>query len=197
MNPTKYYMDTEFVEDGHVIDLLSIGIVSEDGREFYAQNHLADFKKAGDFVWRNVFPNLWHFDMSGRRACFPQEKVTDSGLSRTTITQCGPECPWMTPREIAEAITKFCDPETFGKPELWGYYCDFDFVAFCQLFGKMIDLPKGFPMYCRDLKQLCDSIGNPRLPTNTAEHHALHDAKWNKEVYWFLMEYVCTASNNP
>jgi hypothetical protein len=28
----KYYYDTEFIEDGRTIDLISIGIVAEDGR---------------------------------------------------------------------------------------------------------------------------------------------------------------------
>ena len=32
----RFFIDTEFVEDGKTIDLISIGIVCEDGREFYA-----------------------------------------------------------------------------------------------------------------------------------------------------------------
>ena len=51
----------------------------------------------------------------------------------------------------------------------------------------MMDLPKGFPMYCRDLKQLADSKGNPRLPKQeSTEHNALEDARWNKQAYEFL-----------
>ncbi len=41
-------------------------------------------------------------------------------------------------------------------PEFYAYYADYDWVVFCWLFGKMIDLPEGFPMYCRDLKQVLD-----------------------------------------
>lgn len=52
----------------------------------------------------------------------------------------------------------------------------------------MMDLPKGWPMYCRDIKQFCDDIGNPRLPEQgKGEHHALSDAKWNKQAYDFLL----------
>lgn len=43
-----------------------------------------------------------------------------------------------------------------AQPEFYAYYADYDWVAFCWLFGKMMNLPKGFPMYCRDLKQLLD-----------------------------------------
>ena len=36
LSAVKYFFDTEFYEDGKTIDLISIGIVAEDGREFYA-----------------------------------------------------------------------------------------------------------------------------------------------------------------
>jgi hypothetical protein len=73
------------------------------------------------------------------------------------------------------------------KPEFWGYYADYDWVVFCQLFGTMVHLPKGWPMYCRDIKQLCDSLGNPKLPAQDShEHNALNDARWNKKAYEFL-----------
>ncbi len=86
------------------------------------------------------------------------------------------------------------DIEAYGKPELWGYYSSYDHVAFCQLFGTMMDLPKGFPMYTRDIKQLCDSIGNPRLPEQgKGEHNALLDAKWNKIAWEYLRDYPIAA----
>lgn len=72
-------------------------------------------------------------------------------------------------------------------PEIWAYYADYDWVALCQLYGRMIDLPKGWPMYCRDVKQLCDSLGSPKLPEQvTQEHHALADAIWTREAWLFL-----------
>lgn len=81
------------------------------------------------------------------------------------------------------------------KPEFWGYYSDYDWVAFCQIFGTMMDLPKGWPMYCRDLKQLCVDLGDPKLPQQgTDEHNALNDARWNKKAYEFLMKKTVTES---
>ena len=80
-------------------------------------------------------------------------------------------------RHIAQQFFEFAGE----KPEFWAYYCSYDWVALCQLYGKMIQLPKGWPMYCRDVKQLCDDVGNPRLPPqDNAEHHALNDALWTK-----------------
>ena len=56
----RYFYDTEFVEDGSTIELISIGIVAEDGREYYA--HLDDYSldkaKAHEFVACNVLPYL-------------------------------------------------------------------------------------------------------------------------------------------
>jgi hypothetical protein len=47
----KYFYDTEFHEDGVTIDLLSIGIVCEDGRTFYAVNEDADWDRANANLW--------------------------------------------------------------------------------------------------------------------------------------------------
>ncbi|WP_366933340.1 3'-5' exoribonuclease [Nostoc sp. NMS7] len=80
--------------------------------------------------------------------------------------------------------------EVTEKPEIWAYYADYDWVCFCQLFGTMMDLPKGFPMYCRDIKQWCDYLENPELPKQgKGEHNALADARWNKLAWEFLDEY--------
>jgi hypothetical protein len=69
----------------------------------------------------------------------------------------------------------------------------------------MINLPKGFPMYCNDLKQILDEKQNKLIlihgdievvkiknydgyPKQENEHNALADAKWNKELHKFLNE---------
>jgi hypothetical protein len=147
----KFWFDTEFIEDGKTIDLLSIGVVSEDGRTFYAEPNEADLTKASDWVKANVIPHL------------------------SNITK---------PRaDIAKELVEFMGE----KPEIWAYYADYDWVALCQLFGTMMDLPKGWPMYCRDVKQLCDSKGNPKLPEQiSTEHHALTDAEWTRIAWQFL-----------
>lgn len=98
-----------------------------------------------------------------------------------------------------------------SKPTFYAYYADYDWVVFCWLFGRMIDLPKGFPMYCRDLKQMMDEAVEhvtgvkkesdrfdkelakvkemPTYPQNESEHSAVYDAKWNEELHKFLEDY--------
>lgn len=191
----KYFLDTEFIEDGKTIDLISIGIVAEDGREYYAINYNCDFSKANDWVKENVINQL-------PLQPLPRVYPTAKDFQASNEYKQG----WRTKGLIADEIRQFCLWRSTGftpydsynkvninnydrlEPEFWGYYADYDWVVFCQLFGKMIDLPTGFPMYCRDVKQLCDSLGNPELPEqNEDEHHALHDARWIKKAYEFLI----------
>lgn len=183
----KYFLDTEFIENGITIDLMSIGIVCEDGRTFYRQNASCVFSKASDWVWRNVFPSLKHFNMKGARECAGMPVA--GSLSNLRESKCsGKDCPWRDKYEIRNELKYFCDIEKFGKPEFWGYYADYDWVAFCQLFGTMMDLPKGFPMYCRDIKQLANSLGNPDMPKSdtNSDHNALSDAIEAKMRYEWL-----------
>ena len=51
-------------------------------------------------------------------------------------------------------VTEYVKPEGFRVP-IW---VD-DWGSFAQIFGTMMDLPKGFPMHCWDLKQLADMLG--------------------------------------
>jgi hypothetical protein len=157
-NFMRYWFDTEFIEDGKTIDLISIGIVSEDGREFYAQNTDCDHGRASDWVKGNVIAKL-----------APRKHDL------------------MTKAQIKDAVLEFVGTD---KPELWAYYADYDWVVLCQLFGTMMDLPKGWPMYCRDVKQVCDDVGNPSLPAQgKGEHHALADARWTREAWNFLQDF--------
>src|SRR5690242_17783704 len=54
----RYFYDTEFIEDGNTIELVSIGVVAEDGREFYAVSTEFDPGRAGSWVRANVLDKL-------------------------------------------------------------------------------------------------------------------------------------------
>ena len=139
----RVWFDTEFIEDGKTIELISIGAVREDGAEFYAESADCDLNRASDWVKQNVFPSL---------------RGGSARLPRLTI---------------ARHMREFAGE----KPEFWGYYAAYDWVVLCQLFGTMMDLPKGWPMFCRDIKQECNRLGNPSLPVQgKSEHNALADA---------------------
>lgn len=188
----RYWFDTEFIEDGKTIDLVSIGIVAEDGREYYAVSHEFNAYKLFDNPWlaENVAPHLpWMALPTGTALTWvTADKDTSTGL-------------WKHRDQIAQEIIAFCDPDTYGKPEVWAYYADYDWVALCQIFGRMIDLPEGWPMYCRDIKQEADRLQEWIRWFNSApdyklilpkqegdEHHALADARWNRQAWQFLQD---------
>lgn len=151
----RIFMDTEFIEDGRTIDLISIGMVREDGAELYLENIECNLTKASEWVAENVIPHLQGGDVRLWRA------------------------------GIAARIVEFVGE----KPTFIGYYADYDWVVLCQLYGTMMQLPKGWPKFCFDLKQMCESLGNPNLPEQgKGEHHALEDAKWTRDAYDFLMK---------
>jgi hypothetical protein len=54
----RYWFDTEFIEDGKTIDLVSIGIVAEDGRTYYAESSEFEAGKAHPWVTENVLSQL-------------------------------------------------------------------------------------------------------------------------------------------
>ena len=49
ISPMRYWFDTEFDERGPDIQLISIGIVAEDGRHYHVAN--ADYDKSGANEW--------------------------------------------------------------------------------------------------------------------------------------------------
>jgi len=155
----KYFIDTEFYEKPSTISLISLAIVAEDGREFYKWN--TDYnKEAEKDIW--LVENVFSFKPSD-----------DSSL-------------WMPQSEFGSSIVEFVG--TDSRPEFWGYYSDYDWVIFCWQFGRMIDLPNHFPMYCRDLIQLIDSLGELVKEQTEAEHDALADARWIRDTYNVLMK---------
>lgn len=146
----KIWFDTEFIENGKTIDLMSIGMVREDGETLYFESVQCDLSKASPWVEENVIPYLVGYPAERRREV------------------------------IAARIVEFVG----DSPEFWAYYADYDWVVLCQLYGTMMDLPEGWPMYCRDFKQYLDDRGNPRIEKQTeGQHNALSDALWLKSAH--------------
>lgn len=52
------YFDTEFIDNGKSVDPISIGVVREDGAEYYAEYREADWTQAKHWLWLNVHPYL-------------------------------------------------------------------------------------------------------------------------------------------
>jgi 3' exoribonuclease, RNase T-like len=49
-----YRLDTEFIERPYTIDLISVGLVAEDGREFYAESSEVDRTTASQWTLQSA-----------------------------------------------------------------------------------------------------------------------------------------------
>ncbi len=89
--------------------------------------------------------------------------------------------------QIASEIVDFCGRD----PEFWAYFADYDWVLLCQLYGRMIELPTTWPMFCMDVQQqwrlsplYAEGLDPP--PMGGTAHNAMHDAIWCKEFWEWL-----------
>lgn len=175
---TKYFVDTEFIENGKTIDLISIGVVSEDGRELYLQSVEFDESKASDWVKENVLPCL-----SICPCCGHKVNHEDVGKCRDK------RCPWRSRIQIKHELLSFIN-NTPDLPSFYGDYCAYDYVALCQLFGTMMDWPQGWPMYFHDLRQQAHFTNmidiSLRVPMAETEHNAISDARWIRSAWEYL-----------
>jgi len=235
----RYFIDTEFLEGTQktffgktkpTIDLISIGMVDENGREFYAISKDFNLKetwnrwqqRTGEGDRNNIEPRLYWIRENVLKSIWkdlknPVQDIEDAEYDKFNyrsmkyyIKKYG-----KTNKQIAKEVKDFCYkgcnwnyPNKENEIEFYAYFADYNWVAFCWLFGNMMNLPNGFPMYCKDLKQMLDAgymnqedkyEGMSRLdaylkdikkhkdyPIQSNEHNALDDAKWNLKLFNFL-----------
>ena len=257
---TKRFMGIPYGQTKPTIDIISVGMVSSDNREYYAVSkdfnlweawnryQLEDDNSVGVrigclppqkkvyWIRENVLKPIWaDFEYSeylSERSVLEERISKEAWVKNWASNFTKKRLKLLlnkygkTKEQIAEEVVSFVYPNLYlmekdrfkyerkinditgnEPPELYGYYSSFDHVALSWLFGKMIDLPKGFPMYTKDLKQMWDERiskmhkecpvlswedwsaeisaheGYPAKPTT---HHALLDAKWNMELHRFI-----------
>lgn len=245
----KYFYDTEFLEGSQTkrflgvpigktkptIDLISIGIVSEDNREYYAVSKDFNLDEAWNRYDEKVIPT--YGDM---RNLYPEgkkvkeywirenvlKKIFDSWILENNaeivrlglpMNICEDEFnlknfkKWISLKGVSNSriktdlfnflktgTTEVEEGEVYynsAKPELYGYYSDYDHVVLCWLFGKMKDLPEFMPKFTLDVNQLKKDIQKltpikledyKGYPKNKNCHNALEDARWTKKLFEFL-----------
>lgn len=78
-----------------------------------------------------------------------------------------------------------------GALEFWADYASYDWIVLCQLFGTMLDLPRGFPMFVKDIQQLKGDVGFVgKLPEVVGQaHNAADDAANVRDRYDLLVRH--------
>ena len=157
----RFFYDCEFIEDGRTIELVSIGVVDEDGREFYAVSTEFDPTRAIDWVRRNVLDQL-----------------------------PGPADPAWRSRD-ADPRRPAGLPAAPGEPiELWAWMAAYDHVVLAQLWGDMRALPRPDPAVHPRAAPALGGRRVPALPPAPPDQHdALADARHNL-ARWQVIESV-------
>lgn len=167
------FYDTEFLDDGKTIELISIGLIDTDGFYYYAVNSDAPWDRIAEHPWlmSNVVPQLPLLP-EGHPSHFAVP--IDTGHDDVQTLEC-----------IADNVADFILDGS--NVDLWAWYAAYDHVRLMQLWGRMVpDVPRGIPNFTMDLRQEVQCLGLKKsdLPAvdETVEHDALADATWNWHV---------------
>lgn len=163
----RFFIDTEFNEvtettaDGRkvpVIDLISIGVVAEDGREYYAVS--------------NEF---------NRVATEQDEWMADNVLSKLP-----PESEWKSRAEIARDLNEFFGKQPL-RLYYWVAAADAVAIS-QLLSPSFLQLPRNISQVMYDLGQCYQMFDAPQgivpaHPEDKDRHTAIADARWLKQLY--------------
>lgn len=166
----RFHYDWEFKENGKTIQPISLGMVAESGDELY----IISKDTIDDFRYRQQIDLLDPTDFWLQENVYRHISFEDEDLYGM----------WNFHLKAGPVVHDFIMRNMDGQPtELWGYYAAYDHVCLAQLFGKMIDLPTGIPMFTNELMTIRNGQPLPVRPSNLTEHHALNDAKYQKLIY--------------
>ena len=178
----KIFFDTEFTGLHKNTTLISIGLVDENNRTFYAELTDYDKSKVDDWVQENVIAhlNLGNYE--------------HYGFFNDNTTVCGN-------KEFIKAhLEKWLSK--YDEIELVSDCCHYDMVLFIDIFGTAFDIPKQVNPACHDINQdiatyykisereAFDISREDILSSNNfivdeeiMKHNALFDAQVIKEIY--------------
>ena len=177
------YFDTEFTGLHKDTTLISIGLISEDDKTFYAEFTDYDDSQVDDWIKTNVIDNLI---------------IKDYGVTKDTWNE--------TIVKGSKTLIKFYLSmwlSQFESVQLISDVCHYDMVLFIDIFGSAWDLPKNVNPSCHDINQDIanyleidekDAFDTNRerlllyfdeqseLPSGD-KHNSLYDARVIKELY--------------
>lgn len=186
----KIFFDTEFTGLHKDTTLISIGLISEDGRQFYGECTDYDITQCDEWIKENVLKHT-HFSYGECHELNIKEDIVISNYHlgnkfsmKTMITN------WLRQFDTVEFVSDVCH---------------YDFVLLIDLFGSAFDLPKQCCAACYDINQ--DIARKFNISQQEAfdksredilynaykenavkgeKHNALYDAKVIRELYQIL-----------
>lgn len=182
MGVVRIFYDFEFLDLGRTIEPISLGMVRDDGHEYYAV--FAGIMSPP--VYRQICRHDWLM-----RNVIPHLPLTPGTTHKPPTIRYGGQ--FQLDRQhahvksrtmIKHEVKNFLDA---AQPvQLWGYYAAYDHICLAQLFGPMMDRHPSMPMVTFDIVQLCHHLGRseaglPKPPERA--HNALADARWTRDAW--------------
>lgn len=180
----KIFFDTEFTGLHKDTTLISIGLVSEDNRCFYAELTDYDVSQVDDWIRENVVKNLYTEKYKDEMVYVPNLHVGTKSDIRIALKN------WFA---------------QFNTVELVSDVCHYDMVLLIDLFGGAFDLPSNVCAACHDINQdiakykgisLQEAFDKSREEllyekwrdgrVGGDKHNSLYDARVIRELYQVL-----------
>lgn len=124
----KFFLDTEFLEDGRTIELISIGIVAEDDREYYAETCSAHVTRQVYELHKEI--GMRQINTLGFRIMqhpWLMENVIPHLDNWPNPLGIGdPNSPIKLQTQIREEITDFTRCSGSDEPEFWAHCGAYD-----------------------------------------------------------------------
>jgi hypothetical protein len=174
------YFDTEFTGLHKNTTLISIGLISEDGKTFYAEFTDYDKRQCDTWINENVISHL-SLDIIGvHKDSWKDSKIKgNKSLIKFYLSM------WLSQFENVQLISDVCH---------------YDMMLFVDIFGSAWDLPKNVNPSCHDINQdiaeWCGITEKQAFDMSREEilnscekiiegdkHNALYDAKIIKGIY--------------
>lgn len=169
ISPTKIFFDTEFTGLHQKTTLISIGLISECGKTFYAE--LTDYDKSqiDDWLQENVIANLQHDQTDDEFFYCHNGNILCTGDSE----------------KVKFEITKWLSQ--FESVEMWSDCLSYDWVLFNQIFGHAFSIPQYVFYIPFDICTLFWAKGidpdvNREEFSNMKEGIQKHNALWDAKV---------------
>ena len=178
----KIYFDTEFTGLHKDTTLISIGLVAEDGKTFYAELTDYDKSQCDEWIEKNVIGNLL--------------------LSTPTTKVTGNDWIILGDKELVKSyLTSWLDQ--YKSVEFVSDVSHYDMVLLIDIFGHAFKLPSHVCAACHDINQDIarhydvdeivafdksreEIIAENAIAIEGDKHNALYDAKVIKEIYHII-----------
>lgn len=172
---TKLFFDTEFTGLHQNTTLISIGIVSECGKTFYAELTDYDRSQVDEWLLKNVIEKLLVKENSTVGLDLPDTRVVIG-----------------TKNAIKDYLNEWLSQ--FESVEMWSDCLSYDWVLFCQIFGNAFNIPKNVYYIPFDICTLFkhhgidpdisrEKFGCGEVYLEMPKHNALWDAQVIKACY--------------